>query len=368
MAVMSGVLLVTSLRTVAIGRLQKDLHFGRLAISDTVQALSTAVSTVVMVFAGLHYWALVLGQLIGNMVATGVTLVWIPPRFAWPRVSSLREVLTFSRDIFVARLSWFVQTGADMAVVGWVLGGHALGAYSMAASLGRLPVEKIAALATQVSPAFLAANHGDRSAPRHLTLVLTQALAFTVLPICGGILLLAPEGVALALGDQWSDVIRPLQIFAIVAAIDSIGSLLSSVLVMTGGARLLMYISLVGAGVLSVAFYVGSQWGLVGVAAAYVCIAPFLRARAFVGVARRTGLSFGEYCRALGPALNATLMMMIVVLNVRLFLLDGWPLAGRVALEVFSGIATYLFLLATIHRVRVVEFFWVFRGVRAASM
>ena len=61
-------------------------------------------------------------------------------------------------------------------------------------------------------------------------------------------------------------------------------------------------------------------------------------------------------------------MMMIVVLNVRLFLLDGWPLAGRVALEVFSGIATYLFLLATIHRVRVVEFFWVFRGVRAASM
>lgn len=39
---------------------------------------------------------------------------WVPPRFAWPRLTALREVLTFSRAILVGRLAWYVQTRSDV--------------------------------------------------------------------------------------------------------------------------------------------------------------------------------------------------------------------------------------------------------------
>ena len=113
-AALSAVLFVASLRTVAIGRLKKEFRFARLAVAETVASLSTSACTIVLALAGLQYWALVLGQVVGQMLLTVVVLSWVPPRFAWPRLTALREVLTFSRAILVGRLAWYVQTRSDV--------------------------------------------------------------------------------------------------------------------------------------------------------------------------------------------------------------------------------------------------------------
>jgi PST family polysaccharide transporter len=162
---------------VAIGRLKKEFRFARLAVAETVASLSTSACTIVLALAGLQYWALVLGQVVGQMLLTVVVLSWVPPRFAWPRLTALREVLTFSRAILVGRLAWYVQTRSDVAVIGTLLGGPALGIYSMADSLAQLPVEKIGALLSQMTPAFMATHQGDRDALKRLTLTLTETLA-----------------------------------------------------------------------------------------------------------------------------------------------------------------------------------------------
>ena len=113
-AALSAVLFVASLRTVAIGRLKKEFRFARLAVAETVASLSTSACTIVLALAGLQYGALVLGQFVGQMLLTVVVLSWVPPRFAWPRLTALREVLTFSRAILVGRLAWYVQTRSDV--------------------------------------------------------------------------------------------------------------------------------------------------------------------------------------------------------------------------------------------------------------
>jgi len=176
-AALSTVLFVASLRTVAIGRLKKEFRFARLAVAETVASLSTSACTIVLALAGLQYGALVLGQVVGQMLLTVVVLSWVPPRFAWPRLTALREVLTFSRAILVGRLAWYVQTRSDVAVIGTLLGGPALGIYSMADSLARLSVEKIGALLSQVTPAFMATHQGGRDALKRLTLTLTETFA-----------------------------------------------------------------------------------------------------------------------------------------------------------------------------------------------
>jgi PST family polysaccharide transporter len=365
--VMGAVFFVTSLRTVAIGRLQQALAFGRLASAEGVQAITTALSTVILALLGLQYWALVLGQVIGQTIFTIVVLTWVPPAFARPRMDALGEVLTFTRRVIIGRVSWFIQTGADFAIVGSLLGNSALGLYAMAQSLGKLPVEKVGGLLSQVTPAFLAASQDDRAGLRRLILTLTEALALSVFPLAVGMLVVAPEAVALALGNQWADIIPPLQIFAPLAAVDAICAIFFPVLLVTGGSRLTMSIALVSCAIFPLAFYIGSHWGLIGVAAAYAIVAPVMRVPAYVGVARRTGLAFTAYLKALWPALSATAMMAIVVLGVRFVVPAGWPLMLRGSGEVLAGGATYAIILATIHRSRVVQFYRVFRELRGGA-
>ena len=105
-AALSAVLFVASLRTVASGRLKKDFRFARLAVAEMVASLATSASTIVLALTGFQYWALVLGQIVGQTILTVVVLSWVPPRFARPRLTALREVLTFSRAILVGRLAW----------------------------------------------------------------------------------------------------------------------------------------------------------------------------------------------------------------------------------------------------------------------
>jgi PST family polysaccharide transporter len=365
-AALSAVLFVASLRTVAIGRLKKELRFARLAVAETVASLSTSASTIVLALAGFQYWALVLGQIVGQVILTAVVLSWVPPRFARPRPAALREILTFSRAILVGRLAWYVQTRADEAIVGTLLGRPALGIYSLAESLGRMPVEKIGALLSQVTPAFVAAHQGDRDRLKRLTLTLTEALALSMFPIAAGMLLLAPACVGPLLGSRWLDIVAPLQVFAIAATVDAVGTVFFPVLVVTGGARLSMYIGLAGSVVLPAAFYFGSAWGVVGVATAYAVGAPLLRIPAYLGVARRTGLTLTRYIGALWPALSATCVMALVMLAVRALLPVSWPLAIRVASEVLSGALAYVLLLTTLHRSSVVRFCRVFGSVRGA--
>ena len=335
-------------------------------MAETVASLSTSASTIVLALAGFQYWALVLGQVVGQMILTAVVLFWVPPRFAWPRLAALREVLTFSRAVLVGRLAWYVQTRSDVAVIGTLLGGPALGIYSMADSLARLPVEKIGALLSQVTPAFMATRQGNRDELKRLTLTLTETLALSMFPVAAGILLLAPAGVGLLLGSRWLDIVAPLQVLAFAATVDAIGAVFFPVLVVTGGVRLSMYIGLTGSVVLPAAFYFGSAWGVVGVAAAYALVAPLLRIPAYLGVAHRTGLTFTRYLGALWPALSATCIMALVMLGARELLPVRWPLVIRVSAEALSGALAYVLLLTTLHRASVAQLYRVLGSVRGA--
>ena len=242
-------------------------------------------------------------------------------------------------------------------MIGPLLGGPALGIYSMADSLARLPVEKIGALLSQVTPAFMATHQGDRDALKRLTLTLTETLALSMLPIAAGMLLLAPACVGPLLGSRWLDIIAPLQVLAFAATVDAVGAVFFPVLVVPGGVRLSMYIGLTGSVVLPAAFYFGSAWGVVGVAAAYALVAPLLRIPAYLGVAHRTGLTLTRYLGALWPALSAICIMALVMLGARALLPGRWPLVIRVGAEALSGALAYLLLLTTLHRASVAHLY-----------
>jgi PST family polysaccharide transporter len=339
--VTSVVFVISAFRTVPGAVLQKELKFRYLAIVESVQAIVVAVAMVGLALLGFHYWTLVIASVLGSVVATGLTIRGRPCAFATPRLRTLAPILTESRRLLLSRSAWWFQVNVDLIIIARVLGGWALGVYTLASSIASLPLEKITALVNQVNAPFLAATRSDRGAMRHLLLVLTGVLAVVVFPVAAGLALVAERFVLVALGSQWAAVVAPLQILSVLAAFRCIVAALAPVVVVTGGTRLFMYVSLVEAVLMSVFLYIGSGFGVVGVALAWLLTYPFLRVPFYWWAFRELATTPAQYLGALGPALRATAFMVVAVAGLELVLPPGWPPLAHLTAQVATGAAAY---------------------------
>src|SRR5205807_9624955 len=60
--------ILSGFRTVPYSLLQKEMRFKLLSIMEAIQALVQALSTLAFAVLGLHYWALVLGNMISAAI------------------------------------------------------------------------------------------------------------------------------------------------------------------------------------------------------------------------------------------------------------------------------------------------------------
>lgn len=351
----------TGFRTVPSALLQKEMRFKVLALIDGIQVFVQAAFMVAVAFMGFGYWTLVMGGLVGILVAMIATLIVRTHSFAIPSMSSLSEAMTFSRHIVISRLSWCIQANADSVIAGKMLGQAALGAYGMALSLAMAPVEKIAAVVSQVTTSLFAAVQHDKPALRRYFLSLTEGFALIIFPATLGIGLVAEELVPLVLGEKWLAVTPPLQVLACYAAFRAIQTLPPQVLFVTGGSRLGMWNALGMTVVLPAMFYFCSRWGTQGIAMSWLIVHPVAALHTYWFVFRRIDLKILEYFRSLRPAFVGCLCMLVVVVLVKQAMLDSWPLAIRFAGEVVAGAATYAITTLVIHGARARAFIQVIR-------
>lgn len=266
------------------------------------------------------------------------------------RWSDLARALTFSWQVLVGRLGWYVYSHADFAVAGRVLGAVPLGFYSLGWTLAGLPVDKITALITGVVPAYFAAVQSDSAALRRYLLRLTEGLSLVTFPMTIGLALVADVAVPLLLGEKWSGAVAPLQILAGYASFRSISPLVSQVLVATRQTRFGMWNSVAAAVLLPLGFYVASRWGVVGLAWSWVLLHPIVTLTVYWRVFTRIGLSVSSYVRAIWPAASSAVAMVLAVLWVKSIETGEWPLIARLLAEVAVGCVAYCTVVEFVHR------------------
>jgi O-antigen/teichoic acid export membrane protein len=363
---MSFALVVSAFRVVPGALLQRDLRFERLAAIDAAQGLLQAGATVLLAIMGFRYWSLVLGALLGTMVGTGATLASRPYRLSRPRWKTLRPVLPFTRDVLVGRLFWYAYQNSDFIVAGKRLGSVALGAYSYAWTLASMPVDKITAMVGVVTPSIFAAVQHDIPALRRYFLTVTEGLAVFAFPVTIGMALVAHDLVPVVFGERWLFMIVPLQLLAAYASIRTITPPAFQVLMVTGDTHFSMRMAGLAAFALPTAFYVGSKWGTVGIATAWMIAHPiFVYLPLNARVLRRLDLSVRGYMRALWPAVSGCLLMAAAVSLTRLLLPTGTIVRSRLIIEVLAGAAVYSGSLILFHRGRVNSFLALWRPRQA---
>ncbi len=361
---MSTTFTITGIATIPLALLKRELRFRELALIDGITGVVMAGAMILFALAGLRYWTLVLGVIASSTLSCVLTLRRRQHSIRWPQRDSIGPAISFSSDVVVTRLSWYLYSNADFLVAGRVLGKAALGAYSMGWTLASVPVEKVTALVLRVTPAFFSAVQHDMPAMRRYLLVLTEGISLAVFPVAIGLGLVADDFVLTVLGEKWQDGILPLRLLACYACVRSVSPLFPPVLNALGRTRIEMWINLLALLLLPSAFIIGSSWGTVGIAAAWLVAHPIIVGATATAALRLTGLSRTRYLGALWPALSACAVMAAAVGAVRLTTPVGTSDSARLALQIGAGAATYACVLIAFHRERLRAFRKVLSQVR----
>jgi O-antigen/teichoic acid export membrane protein len=364
MITMGAGFVILAMRSVPSALLEKDLRFKFLAFLEGGQSLVATFTTLIVAWLGGGYWALVLGGLAGQLAATTVIGLSRPLSYAWPTIDSMKEAIRFSSHVLTSRVSWYVAASSDVFIGGRVLGQVAVGVYSLAGTLAYVPIEKVTALLSRVMPAIYSTVQNDPPAMRRYLLLLTEALSLIVWPMAVGMSLVAHDFVLVVLGDKWSGVIAPLEILACWAGVRSIFGLVGPLLYVTGNSRVAMLNGLLCVATYPVGFWIGSHWGVVGLAWAWVLVQPLAFIQPYKHVLRATQLSLWGYLRALWPALSGITLMGACILGMQHAISPDWPLAIRLGIEILIGGGVYIISVQLFHRQRLVMLLQLIRESR----
>jgi teichuronic acid exporter len=353
--VVSASLMVAGTQAISVGLLGRELRFKTLSLYGAITALLSALLTLLFAWLGWGYWSLILGSLVAGAFQSVLLIRTRPYRYAIPRFSSVREPLRFGGHLMVSSIILTCAHNLDDLIAGRQLGPSALGIYGLAWTLANVPLEKVTTMVTTVIPSYLAAVQNDLAAVRRYLRNLTEGLALLTFPACVGLALVAREFVPIVLGNKWHDTIAPLQVLAAYAAFRSIVALLPKVLTAMGNPQFVMWNDLATLIGMGSAFYVGSRWGVAGIAWAWVFAYPLVVIPLYRQTLATIEMKAGEYLECVRPALEGTLVMIVAVIAIRI-LLGPAPLLVRLVMEVGTGAATYSGILFLRHRERIARF------------
>jgi O-antigen/teichoic acid export membrane protein len=294
--------------------LRRRLEFVRRIIPDTVSSVVGAVVAIMLVTQGHGVMALVVGQIV--QASLTMVLAWVvhpPVRPGW-NLEDARGLLSYGGPYAGANLLELVQLNIDYLIVSRVLGGEALGQYSLAFRLAFMPYLMVVVVMSGAAFPYLCRQRGADLGRAAVT-VMTASLTL-VAPICLGLALFADDLVLL--GDKWEPGVPVVAWLALYAALLSVGQLVQTSLNAAGRPAASMALRLCHLVLLLGVLLLVARHGITAVAIGQVAVATCV-ALVALALARLcvTGFSLRRLVRSLRPALAGVAVMSAVVLVLR---------------------------------------------------
>jgi polysaccharide transporter, PST family len=201
----------------------RRMEFVRQRLLQAIDPVLGFVVTIALAVAGMGYWSLVLGGLVGALAA-GLAAVLASPfplRLRWDRQTA-REYVGFSWPLLLAGASSLVIAQGSIIAGESEFGLAGAGAITLAATIAHYSDRVDAILTDTLYPGICAVR--DRTDLLFETFVKSNRLALIWgLPFGVGISLFAADLVHHVLGDKWEPAIVLLRAFGLTAAAGHIG-------------------------------------------------------------------------------------------------------------------------------------------------
>ena len=248
-------------------RLQRNLDFRAVALSELVSVLTFAFTVTLLLFWRPELGVLipVLGSVVrelGLFSSLALSARWLPRlRF---RLQALRQILRFALNLTGSRVVALLNTKIAYVFIFVPLGATAQAYYSLAERLTLQPLTRLATTIQRVSFPTFSTIVDDDSLLRRGYLSSVQGFVLALGPVLAGIFVFAPEIAALLNTEPMWMVLRLL---AAATLLKVASTLVGSIFMAKGKTNWSFYWSLFSMGVLIPALYFyGLPRGVEGVA------------------------------------------------------------------------------------------------------
>lgn len=335
--------LISSVGTTQSALLVREMAFRALEIREIAATAAGAATAIGVALAGGGAWAIIAQQLVVSSASTVLVWLYSPwrPTARFSR-TSVRSLAGFTANMLGTNTLTQLRSTTDNALIGRFLGASSLGAYALAYNMILVPFNRVAVPVGQVLFPALSRIQDDPALIAAYWRRAIRLLGALAMPALVGLIVVAPDFVAVALGPRWQDAAPVIQLLGVVGLLQTLQFLNPIVLQALDHTSLLFRWTLVSYGAALIAFVIGLQWGITGVAAAFAVSAAVTEPTYAWITGRLIGVRLSQLARDLSGTVQATVALAAAVLTARSLLL-GTELHASVRLfvEVTVGAAAF---------------------------
>ncbi len=345
-AVQGAGFVIGSLGIVQKSILNKELEFKKLAVMEVVSSVASGVVSITLALMRFGVWSLVIGALVRDGV--NVLLVWFYSRwrphlfFSWSR---FKELFSYSANVLGNDVVSYAVINMDVIIIGRMLGTEALGYYSLALNLVKMPVTRLSSVVSKVAfPAFSAIQDDMKKLHKGF-LKASALLSLIIFPLLLGLAIFASEFISLFMGEKWMPMAMPLIILVPLGLAKSVGVIRWPVLMALGRPDVELKWNIAYILPLAACIYCGARHSLEGAAAGISLLLVLTFPLVQTISDRIIHLGDREFYRSIAPAAAAGAAMVLLTIPIKSFLL---PLISSNTLFIFvAGLlfATAVYLL-----------------------
>jgi lipopolysaccharide exporter len=339
--VLSICFVLKAMSVVPMALLHRNMRFRSLGIVEVGSTFLGGALAVVAAVEGLGYWALVV-QTVSMDTIYLAALFWIGgrPETSWSTTAA-RGLWSFSSRVMGSELVRYMSENSDKFLVARFLGATSLGFYSLAYRVLQLPLLMLEQAGRVILPTF-SRLQDDRERLGRIFLRATESVALAICPVMTLTILCAPVAVPAIFGGAWAPAVVPLQLLAAMTMQYLIFSIIGGVVLAVGRANWEFRWSVFTMVVSLISFSLGLNWGITGVATAYLIMGLALSPIRLNIVRRLIPISTWAYLRSLTPAVASSAVLCGAWLLVTAALRGTAGGVPRIACGAAAGLAAYL--------------------------
>ncbi len=354
--VLSIAFLISSVSTLQQAIWEREMAFQKLAKVEISAVVTGSIVGIISALLGIGVWSLVFQSL--TVVTVTSALLWafsdFRPKmsFCWPEVRALSN---YSLNLTGFNVLNYIARNADYLLIGRFLGAQNLGYYSLAYRIMLFPLQNVSGVIRRVMFPVYSQFQDDDARFRLAYLKVVGAIAIVTFPMMLGLMVLTEPFVLAVFGSQWAPVSLLLIIFAPLGMSQSISTTAGTIYQAKGRTDWLFRWGIVAGVLVIVAFAIGLQWGIIGIAVAYALWELVLFYPAFAIPFKLINLPIRHLAHVLWRQLVCSVLMMVVVLFLRFILPAGLGNGWILGILVPIGCLIYLLLSWLINREQVCE-------------
>jgi PST family polysaccharide transporter len=331
--------------------LRRAVMFREIAVIDIVANALSVVGSVVMAYAGLGYWALVVRPVATHLLVAAGTwwyCGWLPGR---PRMTSgVKQMLKFGVNLCGFTLTDFIGRNGDRVAVGRGLGSRTLGFYQNALLVYDNLLDVLVFPLHSVAVSSLSRLQGDLPELRRSWAKALSTAVFFAMPAFGVLAITSADLIGFLLGEKWVFAGALLSVLALRGIPHSVERTLGWLHVAAGRTDRWMRWGVLATGVQIAALLCGLPFGPFGIVWAHVVSMYILFVPALAYAGQPLGIGARDVVSAVGAPLTGALVSTAAGFAVRSAVLGEIPPIERMALLVVLYMVVYLAVVVGLFR------------------